>query len=237
MGSNPDAGQPDRLSGEASQFMAARVAASADAPRWRRVFKGEERELGVVRRWLAALLPDCPARDDVISVATELGSNALRHTASGRGGSFAVEISWHQSVVRVAVADRGGPGEPRVIEDPEGEHGRGLLLVRGLSVRTGVAGSQRGRTVWAEIAWDGPDAADYAAWAEHACAAIRAGEAALARRFAGVPVWFGRSTHAWWALVGGDRLVTAPTAPALASLLSGCRATRSVLRSGAVGRP
>ena len=53
--------------------------------------------------------------------------------------------------MRVAVADSGGPGEPRVIEDPTAEHGRGLLLVHGLSVRTGVAGDQRGRLVWADI--------------------------------------------------------------------------------------
>lgn len=85
------------------------------------------------------MLPDCPARDDVTSVATELASNALRHTASGRDW-FAVEISRYQSVARVAVADQGGLAEPRVIDNPAAEHGRGLLLVRGLSIRTGVTG-------------------------------------------------------------------------------------------------
>jgi len=46
--------------------------------RWRRVFPGEERQLGVLRRWLESLLPDCPARGDVACVATELGTNAVR---------------------------------------------------------------------------------------------------------------------------------------------------------------
>ncbi len=41
---------------------------------WRRVFPGDERQLGVLRRWLSSLLPDCPARSDVLSVATELVS-------------------------------------------------------------------------------------------------------------------------------------------------------------------
>lgn len=37
---------------------------------------------------LASVLPECPARDDVISVATELASNAILHTASGNRGWF-----------------------------------------------------------------------------------------------------------------------------------------------------
>ncbi len=110
--------------------------------RWRRVFPGEERQLGVLRRWLESLLPDCAARDDVTSVATELGTNAVRHTASGDGGWFAVEVTWHQPAVRVAVADCGSPGGPRVIDDPASEDGRGLLLVRGLSVWWALAGGE-----------------------------------------------------------------------------------------------
>src|SRR3989442_308413 len=53
--------------------------------RWRRVFAGEERELTDLRRWLGMLLPERAPRDDVVSVATELASNAIKHTASGRG--------------------------------------------------------------------------------------------------------------------------------------------------------
>jgi len=95
-----------------------------------RVFPGEEHALAAVRRWLTSLLPDGPATDDVLSVATELGSNAVRPTASGRGGWFSVEITWLESALRVAVADCGGAAEPQVLEAPDGERGRGLLLVR-----------------------------------------------------------------------------------------------------------
>jgi len=208
--------------------------AAADGPnvqRWRQVFAGEERQLRYLRRWLASLLPPCEARDDVVSIATELGSNAIRHTASGRGGSFTVEITSSQHVVRVAVADGGGPTGPRVIDDPAGEQGRGLLLVRGLSTRAGVVGDQRGRLVWADVAWDGPHIA-CASVPDRDEAAIRAGEAALASRFAGVATWFGRSTLAWWALAGSSELVTAPSASALASLLDRLLGAPSWQRGG-----
>jgi hypothetical protein len=167
----------------------------------------------------------------VVSVATELASNAITHTATGRGGSFAVEITWSQHVVRVAVADGGATAGPRVVDDPAGEHGRGLILVRGLSARTGVAGDHRGRLVWADVTWDGPAAA-CASVEDHDQVAIRVGEAALARRFAGVMTWFGRSTLAWWALVGSGELVTAPSASALASRLDQLLGAPSRQRGG-----
>jgi hypothetical protein len=43
-------------------------------------------------------------------------------------------------------------------------------------------------------------------------------EQALARRFDGVPAWFGRSTLAWWA-VGPGGLLTASSAQGLAAML------------------
>jgi serine/threonine-protein kinase RsbW len=125
----------------------------ASGLRWRELFPGEERQLSAVRRWVEAFLPQCPARDDVTCVATELGTNAVRHTASGRGGWFAVEISWHQQCVRVAVTDSGAPDGPRMIDDPLAVHGRGLRIVQGLSARTGVCGDHQGRLVWADIPW------------------------------------------------------------------------------------
>lgn len=179
----------------------------------------------MLRRWLASLLPECPARDDVAVVATELGSNAIRHSASGRGGWFAVEITWHGPVLRLAVADCGGPAEPQVIDDPAGEHGRGLLLVRGLSSRTGVCGDRRGRLVWADVPWGDAGAAEPASPQGPYEAAIRDASDALTSRFAGAVIWFGLSTLQWWALAQ-DGLVTAPTEHELASLLGPGHAAR-----------
>lgn len=121
--------------------------------RLRQVFAGEASQLVQVREWLAVLLPPGEMCDDVISIATELGSNAVKHTASGRGGSFAVELACSPFTVRVAVVDDGGPGEPRVIDDLGAEHGRGLLLVRGLADQVGLCGDDSGRVVWADVAW------------------------------------------------------------------------------------
>lgn len=188
------------------------------AMRWCRAFPGEERQLNDLRRWLESLLPDYPERHDVASVATELGANAIRHTASGQGGCFAVEITWHRSVVRVAVADGGSPSDPRVIDDPAGESGRGLLLVQGLSVRTGAYGDHRGRLIWADIPWDDAGAESAASPQDRYEAVIGDDQTGLASRFAEVPPWFGRSTLQWWALAGGE-LVTAPSAQELADVL------------------
>jgi hypothetical protein len=104
-----------------------------------------------------------------------------------------------------------------VINDPAGEHGRGLLLVQGLSVRTGVCGDHRGRLVWADISWN-TGAAEAASAQDPYEAAIGDGQAGLASRFAAVPAWFGRSTLQWWALADGE-LVTAPSAQELAGML------------------
>jgi hypothetical protein len=129
-----------------------------------------------------------------------------------------VEITWHRAVVRVAVADCGAPGGPRMIDDPAGEHGRGLLVVRTLSGRTGVCGDHRGRLVWADVPWGDAGAAEFASPQDPYESAIRDDQAGLASRFAGVPAWFGRSTLQWWALAAGG-LVTAPSAEELASVL------------------
>src|SRR5690348_7948951 len=126
-------------------------------PRWRRVFPGRDDQVREVRHWLAGLLPGVPERDDVVVVAVELVTNAIRHTASGRGGLVMVEITWRGPVLRIAVADDGAPGGPRLAAGPGrlGEGGRGLHLVRALAAGTGVCGDHRGRLVWADLAWPG----------------------------------------------------------------------------------
>jgi anti-sigma regulatory factor (Ser/Thr protein kinase) len=133
--------------------------------RWQRLFRGQESELRQLRRWLCVLLPDTSARDDLISVAVELGTNAIQHTASGDGGWFTVEVACLSSVIRVAVTDEGAPAAPRLGDDPlagsglldgdvdyDSDCGRGLLIVQALAAASGVCGNVSGRTVWAEVA-------------------------------------------------------------------------------------
>jgi anti-sigma regulatory factor (Ser/Thr protein kinase) len=135
--------------------------------RWQRLFRGQESELRQLRHWLTDLLPDSPGRDDLISVAVELGTNAVQHTASGDGGWFTVEVACLGPVMRVSVTDQGAAWGPSLTEDPPRadldldldpdedtncDRGRGLIIVRALSVTCGVRGNASGRTVWAEVA-------------------------------------------------------------------------------------
>jgi Histidine kinase-like ATPase domain len=206
---------------KASSLGSAAPQGGESALRWRALFDGDESQVREVRRWLTGLLPACPARDDVVSVACELSTKAIAHTASGHDGVFAVEIAWHGATVAVAVADAGAPTGPYPIDDPMAERGRGLMLVHGLCIRTGVSGDRRGRLVWGDVLWSGPPVPLAAAGSGHE-AAIRDGLAGLADRHRDVLAWFGRSTLQWWALAGqpGDpRLVTAPTPGELGDLI------------------
>jgi serine/threonine-protein kinase RsbW len=128
----------------------------ASALGWRRVFPGDDVQITMLRRWLECLLPPCPSRDDLMSVAVELGTNAVRHTASGSGGQFVAEVTWRMQTTRVAIYDDGSQNSPRLTEDLLCEDGRGLLMVNALSVRMGVEGNAQGKVVWADIPWTGP---------------------------------------------------------------------------------
>ncbi len=195
------------------------------AHRWRRVFPGQQPELEELRHWLAALLPDGPAREDVQAVAAELAANAVRHTASGRDGFFAVEITWHAEppAVRIAVADGGAPTSPALSAslDATGAQARGLRLVRALATRTGACGDERGRLVWAEVRWIGTGPAQPGV-ADGYEAALRDVQAGLAARYPEAVIWFGRATLQWWAMPGApaaERLLTAQSPADLAQLL------------------
>ncbi len=82
----------------------------AGHPRWRRVFPGRDDQVREVRHWLAGLLPGAPERDDVVMVAVELATNAIRHTASGRGGFARAAPSACPRGQHGAVRGSPGPG-------------------------------------------------------------------------------------------------------------------------------
>jgi serine/threonine-protein kinase RsbW len=112
-------------------------------------FPGAAEHVRRVRRWLRANLGACPAVDDAILLASELVTNALEHSASGRGGSFAVAVYHRPADVRVEVTDQGGPWAPGDAAD--GLHGRGLVIVGTFARAWGITGDDSGRTVWFEL--------------------------------------------------------------------------------------
>ncbi len=211
--------------------------------RWRKVFPGQEVELRQLRRWIAGLLPDAAASDDVVLVAVELATNAIRHTASGRSGFFAVDITWYGRLgtVRIAVTDDGAPTGPQIPSDPDplSEHGRGLQVVSALASRTGTCGDHRGRLVWADVPWTGDSPAGPLCPEGHE-PAIRDGQAALDAEHAGIVTWFGRATLQWWALTGQRgtrRLINAPSAHELARKLRSSQAPARSQRSSVICGP
>jgi serine/threonine-protein kinase RsbW len=128
-------------------------------------FPGEPSQVRCARRFISDLLgPTWPRLDDVLVLASEISSNAVRHTASGNGGKFEVAVSVFAAVgaVRVAVTDQGSPSEPAIASGTDGDGesgllemssgGRGLRIVDVMADRWGHRGSELGRTVWFEVA-------------------------------------------------------------------------------------
>jgi anti-sigma regulatory factor (Ser/Thr protein kinase) len=199
-------------------------ASTATPPRlsWRRSFPGGPEQMAVVRFWTEELLPECDVRDVVTLVASELCANAVRHTASGQpGGRFGVTVTWTAEWVLVEVDDSGGPSVPVVIDDADGEGGRGLRLVLGLSDALNVMGDKEGRFVSSTIPWaaaGGPPPQE-SGYGPDVASAV----ASLNSAYPLAAVWFGQTTRRWWAMLttrSGDQLLEAPSCDEMAVALS-----------------
>lgn len=102
-----------------------------------------------VRDALTAWSWDARAGDVTLCVS-ELATNALVHgVPPGRGYLLRLWLYEQGSALRVEVHDS-GDGKPR-LRDPDGESGRGLLLVDALADRWGVGPRAPGKVVWCEF--------------------------------------------------------------------------------------
>ncbi|MEU3610061.1 ATP-binding protein [Streptomyces sp. NPDC035033] len=90
-------------------------------------------------------------RDTAALVVSELVTNAVLHTASGR---IVCELREGATALRIAVRDEGGPAGPRIRDCGAEERGRGLLIVDALCAAWGAERTGHGtaQTVWAELA-------------------------------------------------------------------------------------
>jgi anti-sigma regulatory factor (Ser/Thr protein kinase) len=106
-------------------------------------------EVAPARHWLTGLLHDHPSiADDVVLLACETITNAIRHT---RSATVSVVVLDTGDALRVEVTDDGSGGVPRLAEDdPEALTGRGLHLIDALSDGWGTYTGDAGRTVWFE---------------------------------------------------------------------------------------
>ncbi len=127
----------------------------------RRVFPGRPDQVAHARRFVARVLDGCPVADDALLCASELASNAIRHTRTGRGGKFQVLVWRGQAAACVAVLDDGSDSTPTLAAGPPGrlaESGHGLLAVQALAARWGHHtyrdGSTCGTAVWFRLDWN-----------------------------------------------------------------------------------
>lgn len=122
---------------------------------WQKTFPGLEDQPRLVRAELAVILRAHPDLDEILLVASELCTNAVVHTRSGRqGGIFGVEVTAiGEESLMIAVTDAGAPTVPCLrAPKPTETHFRGLQVVDSLSLDYGDYGSAEGRTVWALFA-------------------------------------------------------------------------------------
>jgi serine phosphatase RsbU (regulator of sigma subunit)/anti-sigma regulatory factor (Ser/Thr protein kinase) len=103
------------------------------------------------RRFVTATLDDWDLpdlADDVISVVTELVTNATQHA----GTTSQLRLRSHPGRLIIEVADSDGRIPRPAVTQAMDERHRGLLIVASLSERWGVRPTDRGKVVWAEIA-------------------------------------------------------------------------------------
>jgi anti-sigma regulatory factor (Ser/Thr protein kinase) len=127
------------------------VAASteASAPAAEITLPGTPASVSVARRLVRDALPGCPRADDLMLAVSELATNCIAHTASGRGGTFTVRVRAAPGWARVEVIDDGPAAGPSTRRN-----GWGLPIVAGVTDRSGgIVRSDGQRTAWAEVTW------------------------------------------------------------------------------------
>jgi anti-sigma regulatory factor (Ser/Thr protein kinase) len=123
---------------------------------WRISVPGVPAIVAIARRLVRSALWDSRRLDDIELVASELVTNAIRHTPSGRTGSLlTLRIRGTAGWARIEVSDLGsGPWTEPSSAGEDDECGRGLAIVNALADRAGHEPAADGQVSWAEIRWD-----------------------------------------------------------------------------------
>lgn len=133
---------------------------SSDPCAWHREFPGEVSSVPAARAWAHGLLAvrlAPTALDDVLLLLSEVVTNAVTHSDSGRtaGGRVTVHLTYGPEAVHVEVTDDGSTtSTPAVhVPDADADGGRGLWLVDLLAIAWGSSRhDEAGRSVWFQVA-------------------------------------------------------------------------------------
>jgi anti-sigma regulatory factor (Ser/Thr protein kinase) len=107
--------------------------------------------VAVARQLTRSALSGCPRIEDLLLAVSELSSNAVTHSVSGKGGTFTVEVRTETGRARIEITDQGP-----AMNSLQTHNGWGLVIVAGVTDRTGANVQSNGRrTAWAEVDWPG----------------------------------------------------------------------------------
>jgi anti-sigma regulatory factor (Ser/Thr protein kinase) len=112
---------------------------------------GQTKNVAEARAFVARTLGEAhPCADEAVLLCSELVTNAVLHSESGRpGGSVTVVVLGLPGAVRVEVVDNGSARSiPVVKADVYEPHGHGLFLVEQLAGSWGYTRDEVGTTVW-----------------------------------------------------------------------------------------
>lgn len=119
-------------------------------------FAGTERSAANVRHFVRETVGDGhPSLDDIQMCVNEAFTNAVEHTASGRGGQVAVAFVTDGDGILAEVTDDGAGGaRPFVGEETLSESGRGMRIIDALAQEWGIGEDGERTTVW--MSFPGP---------------------------------------------------------------------------------
>jgi anti-sigma regulatory factor (Ser/Thr protein kinase) len=116
-------------------------------------FPGIPATLSAVRKVVADVMAGAPCADDLVLIACEFATNAIRHSPSGLpGGEFTLRVWVKPGWAGLEITDLGAGDwvmPPPVGSDFDDENRRGLILVAGLADLWGHSANR----VWAEVTW------------------------------------------------------------------------------------
>jgi serine/threonine-protein kinase RsbW len=147
---------PSRVEGEHSAGLVGGGGLQSALPSWAKAFPGTPRQVSAARRFVSGLLEGSPFCDDGVMVLSELFTNAVVHTASGKpGGLVIVQVGRWRYGVRIAVTDQGSSSQPIIRDPAEGaeaaENGHGLYLAACLADHLSWHDDPSGRTIAAVL--------------------------------------------------------------------------------------